>query len=248
MTELVAIHQPNFFPWLGFFDKIFCADSFIFLDDVQYPKSGAGGWSNRVKVLINGEGRWLTAPVDRSFHGTRTVNEMVFSSTDDWRARMMKSLVMAYRRSLHFDEALGVLEPLIQNPENNVALYNIHAIKALAAAVGLPTGHMVCSSTLPTLLSGTERLIDLTGRLGGQRYLCGGGAEGYQQDQKFEAAGMSLVYQEFERIPYPQHGTSGFTPGLSIIDAAMNLGWAGVGELLGSRPEVGRRSRASPDG
>ena len=68
---LVAIHQPNFFPWLGYFDKIRRADFFILLDDVQYPKTGAGSWSNRVKVMINGEGRWLTAPVDRSFHGTR---------------------------------------------------------------------------------------------------------------------------------------------------------------------------------
>ena len=78
MIKVVAIHQPNFFPWLGYFDKIRRSDIFILLDDVQFSKTG-GVWSNRVKVLINGEGRWLTAPVERNFHGTRNVNQMFFS-------------------------------------------------------------------------------------------------------------------------------------------------------------------------
>ena len=39
-NKIVSIHQPNFFPWLGFFDKICRADVFIFLDDVQFPKKG----------------------------------------------------------------------------------------------------------------------------------------------------------------------------------------------------------------
>ena len=77
MNRVVAIHQPNFFPWLGYFDKIARSDVFIFLDDVQFPKTG-GVWSNRVKILIGGEARWSTAPIDRSFTGTRKICEMHF--------------------------------------------------------------------------------------------------------------------------------------------------------------------------
>ena len=50
--RVVAIHQPNFFPWLGFFDKILCSDVFIVLDHVQFPKS-EGNWSNRVRMAVN---------------------------------------------------------------------------------------------------------------------------------------------------------------------------------------------------
>jgi hypothetical protein len=230
--SLVSIHQPNFFPWLGYFDKIRRADVFILLDDVQYPRTGAGSWSNRVKVLINGEGRWLTAPVDRSFHGTRTISQMVYSGKEDWRARVLKTLVAAYRRAPFFEEVFASLEPLVLNPEENVAEYNIHAIVTLVDAIGLPTDSIVRSSKLSTRSTATNRLIDLTKQVGGTSYLCGGGAGGYQEDEAFSASGLSLVYQSFNPAPYPQQNLASFVPGLSIIDAAMNLGWQGVGNSL----------------
>ena len=229
---LVAIHQPNFFPWLGYFDKIRRADVFILLDDVQYPKTGAGSWSNRVKVMINGEGRWLTAPVDRSFHGTREINEMVYSGKEDWRAKVLKTLVAAYRRAPCFEETFAVLEPLVRNPEDNVAEYNVHAVVTLAGAIGLPTGSVVRSSKLSTDSTATNRLINLTKQVGGGSYLCGGGADGYQEDEAFLASGLSLVYQRFKPEPYSQHSAVTFVPGLSVIDALMNLGCAGVNKVL----------------
>lgn len=229
--KTVAIHQPNFFPWLGYFDKIRRADVFIFLDDAQYQKTG-GIWSNRVKILINGEGRWLTAPVERSFQGTRNVNEMVFASKEDWRGRMLKSLVSTYKRAPHFIEAYTVIEALIKNSENNVAEYNIHAIKALASKLGYSTNSMVRSSELSTESSATERLIKLTERSGGKSYLCGGGAGDYQEDDAFHKAGIALVYQNFFHPTYPQFGNKGFVAGLSIVDALMNLGLEGSRELL----------------
>jgi hypothetical protein len=230
---VVAIHQPNFFPWLGYFDKIRRADVFIMLDDAQYQKTG-GSWSNRVKVLINGEGRWLTAPVDRSFHGTRKVNEMVFSSKEDWRGKVMKTLVSAYKRAPCFDEAYSVIEPLVQNPEANVAEYNIHAIKALATELGHPVSSLARSSNLPTESTATERLIELTKSVGGDRYLCGGGAGGYQEDDAFQKAGVGLEYQNFVHPAYPQFGREDCVAGLSIVDVLMNLGFEGVRQLMGS--------------
>lgn len=231
MSRLVAIHQPNFFPWLGLFDKLRRADVFIVLDDVQYPKTG-GSWSNRVRALIQGEARWLTAPVDRAFHGTRKINQLHFSAREAWRERLVRSLVMAYRRAPCFEETMSALEPLLRSPVDNVAEYNIQAITALAGHIGLRAPQLLRSSAWPTELGGTDRLVELTRRVGGDGYLCGGGAQGYQQDAAFAAAGLGLVYQRFTPIAYPQHGSACFVAGLSVIDAAMNLGWSGVGTLL----------------
>ena len=84
MKHIVAIHQPNFFPWLGYFDKISKADSFVFLDDIQFPKKG-GSWSNRIKLFISGDVRWVTAAINRDYSGTRNINEMEFLTNNPSR-------------------------------------------------------------------------------------------------------------------------------------------------------------------
>ncbi len=66
---ICAIHQPNFFPWLGYFDKISRADVFVFLDVVDYPKSGSSmsSWVNRVMLKVGSQKTWVRCPVVREF-------------------------------------------------------------------------------------------------------------------------------------------------------------------------------------
>jgi hypothetical protein len=234
MTGTVAIHQPNFFPWLGYFEKICRADIFILLDDVQYQKTG-GAWSNRVKVLVNGEGRWITAPIERAFHGTRTLRQINFMANENWRVKVLKTLQTAYGRAPHYKETLNLLEPLILHQAENLAEFNIHGIISLAGALGLVTTNFVRSSSIPTEGVATRRLIELTQHVEGTQYMCGGGAGGYQEDAKFINAGIELVYQNFVSPEYKQHGSNEFVTGLSIIDALMNLGVEGVAHLLRER-------------
>lgn len=62
----VAIHQPNYLPWLGFFDKMSRSDVFVILDDVQFPKGAPGTWISRARIAMNGQRRWLSVPIRRS--------------------------------------------------------------------------------------------------------------------------------------------------------------------------------------
>lgn len=229
MRKLVAIHQPNFFPWLGYFDKIRRADVFVLLDDVQFPKTG-GIWTNRVKILHGNEGKWLTAPIERTYAGLRNINAMQYASTD-WRTDALRRLEGAYRKAPHYREAMALLEPLLTHSEQNIAAYNTHALHALCAAFGLRTP-LVASSAHPVTTAATDRLIALTKAVGGTHYLAGGGAEGYQQDDAFAAHHITLEYQHFMPQPYAQFGTSGFVAGLSVIDALMQLGVQGTRHLV----------------
>lgn len=231
MTRLAAIHQPNFFPWLGYFDKIIRSDVFIFLDDVAYPKTG-GAWCNRVKVLVSGEPRWLSAPINRSYHGSRKINEMSFVSTPHWRTKIRKTLELQYCKHPFFGITMDIILPLLTNTESNIAKFNIHAVTALCVSLGIDTSGLRRSSDYPSSGSSTQLLCTLTETLGCDTYLCGGGAAGYQDDQAFSARGLGLVYQSYSQPVYSQHEHPLFSPGLSIIDALMNLGPSGVLELL----------------
>ena len=231
MNKTIAIHQPNFFPWLGYFSKIERSDVFVFLDDVQFTKTG-GGWSNRVKLLISDEARWATAAIDRNYHGVRTIQEMRFLADNPWREKLLKSIEANYRRHPFFNEALELIAPLLLNPEANMAEYNIRAVTAIADRLGLDTNKLQRSSNLPHEGSSNELLCSLTHLLGGSIYMCGGGADGYQDEAIFKDRDITLMYQRFVHPVYPQQGREEFVTGLSIIDAAMNLGWDAVGQLL----------------
>lgn len=231
MSKIVAIHQPNFFPWLGYFDKIARSDLFLFFDDVQFPKTG-GVWCNRVKLLIGGEARWITAAIDRKYHGTRQVRQMHFLASTQWCEKMLKGLDANYRRHPFYADTISFIEPLIRNSESNIAEYNIHAVTEIAQRVGLDTNKFKRTSDIEAEGSSTELLISLTLHVGGCTYMCGGGADGYQDEALFAHRCVQLCHQNFQHPVYPQRGQIDFVPGLSIIDAAMNLGWEGLQKLL----------------
>lgn len=229
--RVVTIHQPNFFPWLGYFDKIARSDIFILLDHVQFQKTG-GTWSNRVKLLVGGEARWVTAPIVRNYHGVRAINEIEFQPNDPWREKLLKSLVANYAKAPHFRETTELIKPLIMNPESNLARYNGAAVMAIAESLGLPKERFRWSSEMGVDTQASEMLISLTRAVGGNAYMCGGGAEGYQQDELFAEAGIELVYQNFKHPRYKQIEGRDFVAGLSIIDAFMHCGLAEVSKIL----------------
>lgn len=230
MSKIVAIHQPNFFPWLGYFDKILRADAFIFLDHVQFPKTG-GIWSNRVKLKIAGEAKWVTAPIMRNYSGVKAVNEIMFPDNDPWRGKMLKTITANYAKAPFYKEAFAFFEPLILNPDNRLSSYNAHAILAMAQQLGQSDGKFFWSSKLPYQGAANEMLISLTKALGGDVYLSGDGADGYQEESYYQNSGVRLQLQNFKHPQYAQGGGD-FVVGLSLLDAVMHLGWTGTRDLL----------------
>lgn len=218
---LVAIHQPNFFPWLGYFDKIRRADVFIFLDAVDYPRAGSGGmgsWTNRVKIAVNGEPHWLTAPVRRMPLG-EPISAARIDDSKPWRKKALRTLDIAYRRAPHHDKTMAFIAPLLMRDDDALGAYNMANIEAIAMHMGLET-RFVRQSTLGVETSSTQRLVDLILAVGGTAYLSGGGAGGYQKPELFDDAGVDLVMQDFKPHPYGDGDT--YIAGLSVIDWLMN--------------------------
>lgn len=229
--RVVAIHQPNFFPWLGFFDKIVHADIFVVLNSVQFPKTG-GTWTNRVRLMNGGQPQWTTAPIVRAYPGVRTIAEMEISTSEPWREKLLRSVQTNYGRAPHFDTVFPVLRPLIENPTNSLADYNLTAITTLTQAMEIDTAKFVLGSELKVSGQATELLVSIVQAVKGTAYLCGGGAADYQDDARFAAEGIELLYQNFRHPEYDQVGGGDFVSGLSIIDALMHCSFSGVRQIL----------------
>ncbi|HEX9364511.1 MAG TPA: WbqC family protein [Candidatus Dormibacteraeota bacterium] len=232
---LVAIHQPNFLPWLGYFDKIRRSDVFVVMNNAQFSKTG-GTWTNRVQLLVAGEPAWVTVPIVRAYHGYRTVREMEINDRQPWREKMLRTIEQNYRRASHFDEVYPRLVELVLKPITDLATYNLTAIQTLCQPLQLATP-LILGSELSVEGHSTDLLIAMVKAAGGDAYLAGSGASGYQDDGRFSAAGIDVVYQDFRHPTYPQFNTGEFKPGLSIVDALMNCGFKGVRDLL--LPAVG---------
>jgi RimJ/RimL family protein N-acetyltransferase len=186
--HVVAIHQPNFFPWLGFFDKLRRSDTFILLDTVEFSK---GSRTNRVEVLVGGTPHWITAPVQRAGIGG-PIRDVLIDETRPWRSKVVKTLRQNYRRA----DALALVEELVAHRDERLAGYNEHAIRRLAAVLTITTP-IVRASDLAAEGRATELLIALVRAAGGSAYLAGGGAGGYQEDERFTAEGIEVLPQDF---------------------------------------------------
>jgi len=218
---VVGIHQPNFFPWFGFFLKIARSDKFVFLDDAQTPKKG-GSYLNRTKININGESKWITAPIKRTY-GLQLINKTYYSATTPWRNNMLKTLQMNYGNAPYYKKNNLLIFALLNYKSNSVSEFNIFFITEICKALNISTS-LYSSSSFSINKVSTERLISIVKAINGNVYLSGLGGDKYQDINLFNEDGIKLRYNEFEHPEYRQFKSNTFIFGLSILDIIFHRG------------------------
>lgn len=213
---LVACHQPNFLPWLGYFAKLARSDRFVLLDRVQFPRTSRGTYTNRVQLLIGNQPSWLTVPVVRQ--GVQAIGDVRIDDAQPWRRKALRSIEQSYARAPRFAEVMPLLRELIELDTDRIAVLNEEAIRRLAPA---HAHKLVRQSDLPeTDAAATDLLIRLVQAAGGDAYLSGDGADGYQEEPKYAAAGLGFQLLGFT------HPETGGPAGLSVVDALMRGAYA----------------------
>lgn len=239
--HVVSCHQPNFFPWLGYFHKIRWSETFLVLDDALIQKTG-GSVTNRTSLAPGGKQIWFTAPIDRTASGTLRIDRVRFAEREPFRERLLATLKTSYSRAPFFAETWAAIAPLVENPEPLLAAYNTHAIRGIAAMLALPA-RLVLASSFAIEATSTARLVELTLAAKGDTYLYGGGAKDYQDDALFFQRGLDLFEQRFVPPTYTR-GAQARIAGLSVLDALFFLGAEGTRKLLDDAPlpEAGLRT------
>ena len=222
----VAIHQPNYLPWCGFFAKAAAADCFIVLDDVVMPNSRS--YLSRTQIMGPSAPQWLSLPILRG--GRSLIAEASFAGTD-WRARHLRTLQARYGHVAHGSRILTRLSPHFTDPETHLASFNLSLLRTLLSLLGVETP-LVRASQLAVPGQGSRHLLDLVRAAGGSAYLSGPSGRSYLDEKLFTQFGIPIHYGHYESTPYAQHGSQHFVPGLSIVDALCNIGVDAVRETL----------------
>jgi hypothetical protein len=216
---VVAIHQPNFLPWLGYFYKMARADRFVFLDSVPFTK---GGYTNRVKIKTATGPQWLTVPVVTHGKLGQPILEVVCSDTIEWRKKIPLTLRTNYQGCPFFQPHADRLVTILEGSGERLAEINIGLLGYLAQELGIATP-VVRSSEMAARGTATDLLIAICKELGADRYLSGSGGADYQEEAAFAAAGLRLEYANYPHPTYVQ-AFGEFAAGLSIVDLLFNCG------------------------
>jgi len=220
MTRIV-ISQPMFFPWVGLFEQIRLADTYVHYDDVQFSK---GSFTNRVQIKTSRGVRWLSLPV--RVHLGESINQVQLAE-EDWRKGHLSFLEQAFEGAPHAVDALDLVARVYGQNHQKLDEVVMASMEAVIAYFDLAPGQKVLrSSQMGIDGSGWARVLAVVKRLEGDVYVTGHGARNYLDHEAFEREGVSVEYLDYQKLPYAQlHGE--FTPYVSILDLIANVGTAG---------------------
>ena len=223
----LAIMQPYFLPYLGYWQLMRAADRFVVYDDVNYIKNG---WINRNRLLINGAPAYITVPLHLASPYKKICEVELQQSA--WRAKLLKMVENTYRRAPFFGEVFPVIARVIEHPGHNLADYVTHQLQVLAGFLGMKTELVATSRGYGNgELAGEARVLDICRREGATLYVNLQGGKALYDAAAFRAAGTELRFIAMRALPYRQR-SAGFVPHLSIVDALMELGPAGIQDHL----------------
>jgi hypothetical protein len=220
--RVVAIHQPQYLPWLGYFDKLVQCDVFCLLDTVQYKKNE---FQNRNRIKTSQGWQWLTVPV--SYRFPQRINEVAVDHTVAWQRKHLHSLKTHYRKAPFFKNYIGSFESFYNQSFSKLVDINLATIRLLMGLLGLERD-LVLASTLEVRTSDpTLRLVQICQAIGGDTYLSGRDGKQYMDLLMFRARHIHILFQDFRHPIYPQiYGP--FESNLSVIDLLFNCGPASL--------------------
>ncbi len=214
-----AIHQPNFFPWLGYFYKIAHSDVFVILDTVDIEIGTADAITNRTRIKTSSGIQWLTMPVRRS--GSKLIKDVVMDNTKKWRETMLKTIYFQYKKSANFTAFYPLVESWLKYDTDNMSEYNTYIIKQMCKYMAINTPIVLASELGDLTMDRNMRLIDICQQLNCEVYLSGNGGKKYHNEQLFSDSGVTVKYTDFVHPEYTQlHGE--FIKGLSAMDYCFN--------------------------
>jgi hypothetical protein len=220
----VAIMQPTYLPWIGYFDLIDRVDQFVFLDHVEFNERS---WQQRNRIRNANGVQWLTVPVKKSGRSGQPISQVeIVTEGRKFPEKHIKALRFNYGSAEHFEYYFNPLrKQLLEGAElGRLSELNKQLIRWLTSELGIEMTFRQ-SSEMEVNGQKADLLLDICDKLGAQLYLSPLGSLDYLEDesQRFESNDIDLRFQHFEHPEYEQT-FDGFESHLSVVDLLFNEG------------------------
>jgi len=215
--KTIAIMQPYFLPYIGYFQLLAAVDKFVVLDDVNYINRG---WVNRNRLLLNGVAHTFTVPL-RDSSQNRLICDIELVNEQSWRDKLMRTIKQAYGQAPCYSQVSALLECLVNYPTVRLDEFLLNSIREIVHYLSLEVEIVSTSSVYKNAhLKGQERILDICRQERADAYINPiGGVDLYNQ-ASFLEQGIQLYFLRSRPVSYPQ-GKGKHVPWLSILDVLM---------------------------
>lgn len=216
----VAIMQPYFFPYIGYFSLIENSDYFIYFDTPQYIRKG---WINRNRILNSkGEVVYMTVPVKKSSQQT-VIKEIEIDYSVNWKEKIRGQLVAYKKRAPYYTNVMDMINELFAMKHYGISELSIASIRLACERIGLELRDSIFSEmdlSLEEVSAPDEWALNIAKAIGAQTYINPPGGMSFFDRSKYEKEGIKLQFLQAELTPYVQR-IGHFESGLSILDVMM---------------------------
>lgn len=213
----LAIMQPYFFPYAGYYNLVASSDKFIFYDDVNFIKNG---WINRNRLFLSGDIRYITIPLAGASSNLK-INEIKIQPKDKWQRKFLEAIKQGYCKAPNYKQTFDLIFEVIDSENEYISNIAKNSIIKTADRLSLDTNFITSSAIYKNQdLNGKDRVIDICLKESATKYInLPGGKTLYNVDD-FSEKNITLEFVEPVLHEYTQF-TKTFTPGLSILDMLM---------------------------
>lgn len=215
----IAIMQPYFMPYIGYFQLIYTVDKFIFYDDVTFIKQG---WINRNQILINNQANMFSVPLANASSHTLIKDVLISTNRyEKWKKSFLSSIIFSYKKAKNYEQVRILIESILFEPPESVSEFAIKSIVEVSKYLDITTEFAICSESYSnTHLSGQDRVLDICKQEGATIYINPIGGMDLYSESVFLAQNTDLFFIKTQNVRYKQYSAE-FVPFLSIIDVLM---------------------------
>ena len=215
----LAIMQPYFMPYIGYFQLINNVDKFIFYDDVTFIKQG---WINRNQILINNKANMFSVPLANASSHTLIKDVLISENRyEKWKKSFLSSIMYNYKKAKNYGPVRELIEDILLKPPESISNFAIKSVIEISKYLDITTEFEICSKQYSnTHLSGQDRVLDICKSEHADTYINPIGGMALYSESKFLGNEIKLHFIKTDNLIYKQFSNE-FVPFLSIIDVLM---------------------------